>query len=133
VNRNVETVERVFEALGRRDVEAALRDCDRDIEFTSLIGQLDGRSYHGHDGIRGFASELLEAWDVWLPTAERFEAEGDDVLALGSSQVRGRGSGVEITIEWGTVMRLREGRVFQARMYASAAEARAAFETLERP
>ena len=131
MSANVETVERVFEALGRRDMEAALRECDPHVEFMSLIGQLDGRTYRGHDAVRGFAAELVEAWDVWVPIAERFEEEGDDVLAIGSSKVRGRGSGLEIEIEWGTVMRLREGRVFQARMYPSAAEARAAFQALE--
>jgi ketosteroid isomerase-like protein len=130
VNQNVEVVWRVFDALRRRDIEAVLQECDPEVEFMSLIGQIDGRSYHGHDGMRAFFSELMETWDVWIPRAERVHVAGDDVLAIGSSQVRGSGSGVEITIGWGTVVRLHEGRVLEARMYPTVEEATAAFQAL---
>jgi hypothetical protein len=74
VSDNVEVVRRGVEALGRWDVEALLPDCDPEIEFVSLVGQVEGHSYHGHEGIRQFVSDLSEAWDVWEPVPEHLEA-----------------------------------------------------------
>jgi ketosteroid isomerase-like protein len=73
-------------------------------------------------------SDLAEAWEVWKPSAERFDTSGEVVLASGITQLRGKGSGVELSMEWGQVFHLRDGKVIWARIYADREAARAEFE-----
>jgi ketosteroid isomerase-like protein len=127
VSENIEVVRRIFEALARGDVEAMVRECDAEVEYVSLVAAVEGASYRGHSGVRSFFSDLTEAWDVWIPHVERFESEGDSVLAIGTSQIRGRGSGMDMEFEWGQVLRLRDGKVLYGRMYPRHEEAEQAF------
>ena len=130
MSENAEIVRRMFETLGRWDAEALLPYCDPELEFVSLVGQVEGRSYRGHAGIRSFVSDLADAWDVWQPVPERQESAGENVLATGSTRLRGKGSGVEIEIEWGQVFRFRNGMVVWSRIYPDPAEARREFQAL---
>jgi ketosteroid isomerase-like protein len=57
------------------------------------------------------------------------EEAGDAVLVTGNSLVRGAGSGLEMTVEWGQVFRLRDGKVLWSRIYPDPAEAREEFQT----
>jgi ketosteroid isomerase-like protein len=129
-NQNVEVVQRIFDALQRRDVEGMLPVCDPELEFISLIGAVEGRSSHGHEGMRMFVADLSQAWDVWQPVAEHFESAGDAVLAIGQTHLRGKGSGVEIEISWGQVFRFRNGKVLWSRIYSDRADARTEFQAL---
>jgi ketosteroid isomerase-like protein len=130
VSDNVEVVRRGIEALGRWDVEALLPDCDPEVEFVSLVGQVEGHSYRGHEGIRQFVSDLSEAWDVWEPVPEHLEAAGDAVLAIGNTTLRGKGSGVELRFGWGQIFRFRNGKLWWSKIYSDPAEARTRYEAL---
>ena len=130
MSRNVEVVRRGLQALHRWDVDALLPDCDPEIEFVSLVGQVEGRVYHGHDGLRQFMADLSEAWDVWDPVADHFESSGDLVLAIGSTRLRGKGSGLEIAFGWGQVFRFRDGRLVWSKIYSEPDEARRQYEAL---
>jgi ketosteroid isomerase-like protein len=76
---------------------------------------------------RSFVADLREAWDVWIPEIERLESGGDYVLAIGGSQIRGRGSGVDLTFDWGQVLRFRDGKVIEGRIFGDRQEAERAF------
>ncbi len=130
MSEQIEIVRRGYEALGRWDAEALVSDCEPDLEFISLVGQVEGRTYRGHDGLRKFVSDLAEAWDLWQPVPEHFDTTGDSVLATGTTKLRGRGSGVEISISWGQVFRFRNGKVRWVRIYSDPAEARREYEAL---
>lgn len=123
-------VRRGYEALGRLEVEPFLPNCDPELEFISLVGEVEGGSYRGHEGMRRFVSDLAEAWDVWEPVPRRFESNGDSVIATGRTRLRGKGSGVEITVEWGQVFRFRNGKLLWSRIYSDPAEARREYEAL---
>jgi ketosteroid isomerase-like protein len=75
-----------------------------------------------------FFTDIREAWELWVPEPEQFEAAGDTVLVTGRTHVRGKGSGVEMTMEWGQVFRLRDSKVRWTRIYTDRAEARAEFD-----
>ena len=130
MSRHVDIVRRGYEALGRMEVESILPDCDPELEFVSLVGQVEGGSYHGHAGMRKFVSDLAEAWDQWDPVPEHFESAGDSVIATGRTTLRGKGSGVEIKFEWGQVFRFRDGKLLWSRIYSDPAEARREYEAL---
>lgn len=127
-DRNIEAVRRGFEAMRRGDVEGLLADCDPDIEFAAFVSQVEGHNYHGHEGMWKFFSDIREAWELWEPVPEGFEGDGDMVLVTGTTNVRGKGSGMEMTMVWGQVFRLRDGKVHWTRIYTDRDEARAEFD-----
>jgi ketosteroid isomerase-like protein len=73
---------------------------------------------------------MREAWDVWSPSVERSEAEGDYVLVIGTSRIRGRGSGLDMDFTWGQVLHLRDGKVLRGKLYSDQEEAETAFPAL---
>lgn len=127
-DRNIAAVRRGFDAMRRGDVEALLADCDPEIEFAAFVSAVEGHDYHGHDGMRKFFSDIRQAWDLWEPRPEQFEATGDVVLGSGTTLVRGKGSGVEMTIGWGQVFRMRDGKVMWTKIYTDRNDARAEYE-----
>ena len=127
---NIEIVRRGYEALGRWEVESLLPDCDPEIEFVSLVGQVEGHVYRGHDGMRKMVADMAEAWDIWEPVPEHFETAGDIVLAIGASTLRGKGSGLDIEARWGQVFRFRDGKLVWSQMYSDPDEARDRYEAL---
>jgi uncharacterized protein len=124
---NVEIIQSGYEAMRRGDIEGLLEFCDPEMEFVSLVGQVEGHDYVGYDGLRRFFADLSEVWEVWEPDPGSIEAGGDHVLALGRTRVRGRGSGVEMEFDWGHVFQFRDGKVVWARLYGDEHEAREAF------
>jgi ketosteroid isomerase-like protein len=53
MSQNVELLDRSYDALNRRDLDAYLALIDPEAEFTPRISQLEGGSvYRGHDGVR---------------------------------------------------------------------------------
>ena len=128
---HIEIVRRAYQALGQWDVESLLPDCDPEIELVSFVGQVEGQTYQGHDGMRRFMSDLAEAWDKWQPVPGHFETAGDTVLATGTTKVRGKGSGLEIEMRWGQVFRFRHGKVVWARIYSDPDDARKEYQALQ--
>jgi ketosteroid isomerase-like protein len=95
---NRQIVQGVYDAWQRGDFEVALEPFHEDIEWfgppdVSRAG--GGEVTRGHEGVRRSVGRWMGAW-----TDHRFELRelidsGDQVLAVGWQQGRGRGSGVE--------------------------------------
>ncbi len=86
---NVELHHRTVDAFNRRDLDTWLALTDREVELTPLNLELEGGSYHGHDGIRSF-------WEDYLRVFPDFSVEVDEVRDLGEvtvARVRLRGHG----------------------------------------
>jgi ketosteroid isomerase-like protein len=130
-DRSIEIVRGLFDALGRGDIDTVVSHCDPDVEFASLLMYVEGAAYRGHDGVRRFFADQLEAWEIWDPRPERFEAAGDVVLVTGRSELRGKGSGADVSVEWGYVVRLRGGKVLWGRVHSDLGEAEREFEALQ--
>ena len=124
---NIALVRRGYDAMQRRDVDELLGYCDPEVEFVSLVGEVEGRVYRGVEGIRQFFADLVDVWELWVPQPEHIDAAGDAVLATGTSRLRGVGSGLEMTVAWGQVFRFRDGRVLWARIYSDPERAREEF------
>jgi ketosteroid isomerase-like protein len=136
------TAERMFEPLGRAcdtlersDVEGFMAIIEEishpNCEWTShFSGEVEGRTHRGYDGMRTWASDLSEAFDVRYEDRE-FRAIGDDVvLFLCRFEYRGRGSGIDLSNELGVLYEFEEGQFRQGRAYGSHAEALAAAEAI---
>ena len=90
----VATVQAIYDAFARRDVEAALEFVAEDIEFLPLgTAQRAGRSepYRGHAGMREYFADAARVWDELTLQAEDIRGVGGSVVVFGhvSGVVRG--------------------------------------------
>lgn len=122
-----EFVQRFFDAFDRHDEAAMLDLIHPDVEFTSLIVEVEG-GFHGHGGVRRFLSELFAIFPD-------FRVEVADVRPVGESavvQVRVRASGVSSGVRTGLTdwlaLTLRDGKAAWCEFFRTEAEARAAIE-----
>jgi ketosteroid isomerase-like protein len=80
--------------------------------------------YRGHEGVRSFWRQWLEAWESIEFRLDELIDAGDEIVALLWQVNRGRASGVEVPQgEWAQVWTLRDGRVVRVRAFGDPAEA----------
>ena len=82
---NVEIARRSFEAFNRAFTEGAddlYALLDPEVEWIPATAILEGRSYHGHEGVRRWIEDMKRDWEDFEPRPEEFLDLGDDrVLA----------------------------------------------------
>ena len=86
---NVELAQQAFDAFNRRDMGAFLALMDADVEAVSRLVAMEG-SYHGHDGIRHWWQNLVDAFPDY--TLETVEARELGNLTLATLRSRGHGA-----------------------------------------
>jgi ketosteroid isomerase-like protein len=121
---NVEVVRRAFAALARRDVDVWVTEWHPECEFIPIFARVEGRAYHGHDGLRRFDEEIDADWSLFEVRPEEFRDFGDRVLVLGTWLARGRASGVELDsapAAW--VLELRDGKIVRSETFTDRAAA----------
>ena len=115
---NVEVVRSALLAFNRSDTrwgEHWVEDC----EFVSMTaGQIEGATYRGHDGLRRYAEDRLDAWEELRFEPDEFIEAGERVVVVGLLTGRGRGSGVPVEQRMAGVCELRGGKI--ARLHAEA-------------
>jgi ketosteroid isomerase-like protein len=123
---NVEIVRRILGAWERRDSEGVFEFYDPVIVWdASRGGDLPIKGlYHGHDGVRRFFREWLEAFEVYEAQAETFIDAGDSVVVRFRASGRGKTSGAEIAnwVFW-LVYRIRDGLVIRIDSFGNEPEA----------
>src|SRR5919198_2896773 len=97
---NVEVVRRVFDAVARRDSEAALALYDADFEwdFSRVAwGDVGGSGVHrGRDALPTVYREWRSAWEHYEENLEELIDAGENVISVLTGRARGRASGVEL-------------------------------------
>jgi ketosteroid isomerase-like protein len=98
-SENVEIVRRLYECFAAKDNDTAFgfyaEDIVWDVRATGFPG-LD-HVYHGHDGVRSFWQQWLEAWDeIEFETGEPIELDDGRVQVWVRQRNRGRGTGIWI-------------------------------------
>ena len=122
---NVEVVRRIVREFNRRDVDSAtdLATVDCELDFSNSRGP-ESRVYRGRDQTRQFFNAFMEAWaSLRWELEELIELEGDRVLTVSQLQMRGRGSGAEVTVKGASIWTIRDGKVAAQTLYQSKAEA----------
>jgi ketosteroid isomerase-like protein len=122
---NVELVRRLLEMFAKREHEAVFAYYDPEIEWDSTnwgIAGFDDLSgvYHGHEGVRTYWRQWLQAWkDLDFELQDVLDA-GDDVVALIRNQrVWGRHSGIPFDMPpFGLVFTIRDGKVVRWRSFS---------------
>ncbi len=125
---NVESARRIFEAFNRAFTEGAddlYAFLDPEVEWIPVTAILEGRSYHGHEGVRRWIEDMKRDWEEFEPRPEEFLDLGDDrVLALGFWHARGRGGDVPLDFPHAAwLAQYREGKLVRMQSFTVRQEA----------
>ena len=119
---NVELAQQAFDAFNRRDLGAFLALMDADVEAGSRLVAMEG-GYHGHDGIRQWWQNLLDAIPDY--TLETVEARELGNLTLATLRSRGHGADSDapfVDTVW-VVVHWRDKKAVRWRVCTSESEA----------
>jgi ketosteroid isomerase-like protein len=106
---NIDKTRAYIEAYNRRDFDAALCDCDPDVEWV-LPAHQAADSGVGHYQIRRFWEGLDETFDELQLRPQEFVDAGDRVATRLRHFARGKGSGLELDNElYHQVVTFRDG------------------------
>jgi ketosteroid isomerase-like protein len=120
---DVEIARAAFDAWNRDDHDALLGLWGEEAEFYPLRAQLEGRAYHGHDGLRRFIVELAEDWTQVRFEVDEFRDAGQQIVGFGRFRARGKASGVELDVPLGLVGVVRNKKIVYARFFSDPSEA----------
>jgi hypothetical protein len=94
---NVELHRRAVDAFNRRDLDDWLLLADPEVELSPLNLELEGGSYHGHEGIRRFWGDYLRVFPDFTVEVDEMRDLGDVTIAL--VRLRGHGTGSDVPVE----------------------------------
>lgn len=118
------------DAINERDLEAALELCHPEIEFFSLLAQLEAAPYRGFAGIRRYFREIDATWEEWRVDVEQLVSAPDGrVVIVMSTHMRGKGSGLPFAQRLADVWEFKDEKLWRATLYRDPAEALEAIET----
>jgi len=123
----IEAVRRTWDAVeqGDREVLRALaaEAVHPDCEWTPLLSGVDGRTYHGPDGMVEFFGEWLESFSPRYENREYELLSDDVVLASCRMWIESRETGVEMEREIAVLTQFEGGLLRRGRAYDSRREA----------
>jgi ketosteroid isomerase-like protein len=95
-----------------------------EVEWTTRPDGPTHDTFHGVAGLRSGLQTLREAWGsgIRLEIQELIGTPEAFVMVM-SARLRGQGSGVELEVEEGWAIRMRDGRIWRAEQYGSKPEA----------
>jgi len=129
---NIEIVDRLIAAWGRRDLESALDEMHPRCEIRGVEAR---ETLRGHEGVAAGFRDWFEAFEEFTIEPESFTLDGDRVLVAMRQRARGKGSGIEIEQRFYQLFTLRDGMVFRFEEYSEEADAWKALggpDTIER-
>ena len=126
---NIEIVRRLLDAHEKQDFETVYAIYDPQIVWR--IGRIEQLTsvgieptYVGHDGVRTFWREWLNAWETVSFEYEEFIDAGDRVIVVLSQRMRGRTSGAEVDMRsYVQMWTVRGGRIVEMELFESREEA----------
>jgi ketosteroid isomerase-like protein len=125
----IDVVRGFADAITERDLEAALALCHREIEFFSLLAQLEAAPYRGFAGIRRYFRDIDATWDEWRVDVEQLLSTPDGrVVIVMSTHMRGKGSGLPFAQRVANVWEFKDEKLWRATLYRDPAEALEAIE-----
>jgi ketosteroid isomerase-like protein len=119
---NVRTVRKGYEAFQNRDLDAFLSNHHPDVEWRSLVLEVEG-VYRGHEGLRSWWENVLDVFPDWSPQVEDAHDMGDRVLVRVRAEGSGTGTGIDIDRYVWQVADVRDGRVTSSAFFRTEEEA----------
>jgi ketosteroid isomerase-like protein len=120
---NVEVVRRAIDAFNQRDLDAAVRDSDPDVVLDwSRSPGVEAGIYHWYRASRDFWSRFLDMWDRLVVEPDEIIDCGESVVVPNRTLLWGR-DGIHAETRAAFVVRVRNGRILEWRLYMARAEA----------
>ena len=110
------------EAFRRRDLDAFVGYMHPDVEFTSLVLEVEG-TYRGHEGVRSWWDNILGVFPDWQPWVEDAREVGDRVVLRIRAEGPGTGSGINVDRDIWEVADVRNGRLRSWKFFRTEREA----------
>jgi ketosteroid isomerase-like protein len=108
---NVEIVRQIYDAYLAGDFAAGLAHLDPRVEFDVSI-RPEGKVYYGHDGVADALRTWTGTWEAFrMEVEELIDAGNDNVIGIERHTGRGRGSGIPLAEQYGSVFTLHGGKV----------------------
>jgi len=119
-------VKRIFEAFGRREIDAALTGMHPHVRLWVVTAAVTrgGRPYAGHDGVREYMHDADRLWQVLELSPIEFEEVGEAIIVLGEVRARGPAGELREPAVW--TWKFRDGLVIDCRVDSDVRAARAA-------
>jgi ketosteroid isomerase-like protein len=131
---NAELARRGFELWNERRFEDLLALFHEDAVWDMTpFGAPGMGKFEGHEGLRQFFDEWLQAFPDSSIEVEDVEEEGEWTLTLVLQVVSGKESGAPVPFRYGGVGRWRDGRLVLTENHPDYAGARAAFREYAAP
>ena len=113
-----------YGAINEGDLDGFVALAAEDVEFTSLVGEAEGTTFRGHDGVRAWWETIRGAFQEvrW----ELLEVEGLADRGVARIRLRGTLSGVPVEQTMWQAVRLREGKACWWAFFRTEREAREA-------
>ena len=118
-------IERAYRLWGEGRFDDFFAMLDPEIEWIPPAYALEPGTVHGIEDVKRGVSSYFEAFEEFVPHAERImptHREGE-YLSLATTHVRGRESGVETQIEVAHLIQIRDGRFVRFQVFPDRAEA----------
>ena len=116
-----------YEALNRRDIDAAMEALDPDAEWHESEVLPDTGIYRGREAIRAFLTDFLDSWERFHQNVEEVRQADDRVLVLIHLEARGRGSAAEVDARYAHLWAISGARGIRVDAFYDRDEAIAAF------
>ena len=114
----IDLARRAMSLLSEGEFEDLIAMTDPEVKWHSFFAELgEGGVYSGHEGMREYARDLLDAWELVGVELDDVLAVGDVALLVGRIHYRGKTSGVEMKDPAGWSLSFRNGKVIQFRAF----------------
>jgi uncharacterized protein len=121
--QNEQVARRAYDAFSRGDFEALAALLHPEVEFESLLLEMEAGSYRGLEGAREYFESVREVFPDWSVEITGLDDFGDRVVIESRSVATGKGSGVRTEQRFWQVAALRDGRIIWWKFFRSRDEA----------
>ena len=111
---NVRTVQAIYEAFGKADIDAILAHVTDDVDWATEAASADAAWYgprKGKDGVASFFRDIAAAVDVLEFAPVSFAANDSEVMAFLTFRMAAKSTGREAAMHLQHYWRLRDGKV----------------------
>jgi uncharacterized protein len=120
---NHELVRRAYDAFSRGDFEAFAALLDPDVQFESLMLEIEAGSYRGLEGAREYFESVRDVFPDWSVEIRDLRDFGDRMVIESHSLATGQGSGVRTEQRFWQAAAVRDGRIVWWKFFRSEDEA----------
>jgi len=110
---DIEVLRSGYEAFGRGDIEAIVKDFADDVEFVGPNSQrMPGAGAHqGKPAVTALLAGMRERWEPLTWSPDEFVREGETVVVLGHMEGRAKDTGTQVKVPFVHIWRMSGGKV----------------------